>query len=59
MFYCNATTTIHGVWFPGPYGRGYPGYPWIPQLLHQVENLQDVVGNFSDTLIKEKEGQKN
>jgi hypothetical protein len=39
--------------------QGIHGYPSLETTIHQVGNLQDLVGNFSDTLIKEKEGQEN
>jgi hypothetical protein len=35
--------------------QGIPGYPSLETPRYQVGNLQDLVGNFSDTLIKEKE----
>jgi hypothetical protein len=38
---------------------GIHGYLSLETPIYQVRNLQDLVGNFSDTLIKEKEGQEN
>ena len=37
----------------------WDGYPSLETPIHPVGNLQDLVRNFLDILIKEKEGQKN
>jgi hypothetical protein len=39
--------------------QGIHGYPSLETPIHLVGNLQDLVVDFSDALMKEKEGQKN
>jgi hypothetical protein len=40
-------------------GGGIHGYPSLETPIHPVGNLQALVGNLSDILMKEEEGQIN
>jgi hypothetical protein len=37
-------------------GEGIHEYPILETPIHPVRNLQDLVGNFSDTFIRKKRG---
>ena len=41
----------------GPYGRGYPGYSWIPQfgdLIRPFKNFLSLVRNYLASVIKKR-----